>query len=338
MNPFKLDALHIVTLLSLQGIGRRTVQQLLTNGLTFTPSRPQELRDLLLELKAKNPKVPVPTNSELEKAHSNAENTLERAERLGIKVMTSYSPIFPKQLLNIPDPPVILYAMGNVECLSAEAMVAIIGTREPSLFGKLFAEKLALTLSNKRLIIVSGLAIGCDAAAHEGCIKAKGKTVAVLAHGLDKVYPAQNRGLAENILEFNGCLVSEYAPGTKPRSSFFVERDRLQSGLSSAVIIIETDIQGGTMHTARFCMEQKRLLGCIKHPSKFASHPKARGNQMLIAQEKAFALYEKEEIENFLQLFYKPQFTNTVNACSNGVKEFLKEDSQGQLSFFPAWD
>jgi DNA processing protein len=301
-----MNTLNIVTLLSAPGIGRRTVQQILNANLAFTPSRPQELRELLLETKAHSPRTRVPTDVEIEKAYTDAERLLEDAEHLGVQVLIPESPAFPKQLRNIPDPPVVLYARGNIDCISTDSAIAIVGTREPSSFGEAAAKKIAATLAAKGLIVVSGLAIGCDAAAHKGCLDAGGQTVAVMAHGLDQIYPAQNRDLSHSILDSGGCLVSEYPPGTKPRSNFFVERDRLQSGLSAAVIIVETDVKGGTMHTARFCLEQRRLLGCVVHPPKFASHPKARGNQKLIAEENAFALSTKEAIAEFVGLFYKP--------------------------------
>src|SRR4030095_14350902 len=137
-----------------------------------------------------------------------------------------------------------------------------------------------------------------------GCLQAGGKTAAVLAHGLDQIYPSQNYGLARNILDSGGWLVSEYPPGVKPRGHLFVERDRLQSGLSAAVIIIETDTISGTMHTARFCLKQRRLLACLAHPQKFASHDKTRGNRALISEASAFPLADKKALEEFVRLFH----------------------------------
>lgn len=331
-----MNTLHIVTLLSAPGVGRRTVQQILDANLAFAPSRPQELRDLLLErAKTHAPRMRVPTDAELEKAYSDAERLLESAEHQGVQVLGPDNPDFPDQLRAIPDPPVVLYARGNVRCLAAGSAVAVIGTREPSFFGAAAAERLAATLADKGIVIVSGLAIGCDTAAHTGCLEAGGQTVAVMAHGLDHVYPAQNRALAERILDSGGCLVSEYPPGVRPRGNFFVERDRLQSGLSAAVIIVETDVKGGTMHTARFCLEQRRLLGCLVHPPKFAEHPKARGNQQLIAEEKAFALATKADVDEFVAIFHKPATIPQITRPDEAVEQPQKRDEQ--LSFFSDW-
>lgn len=331
-----MNTLHIVTLLSAPGVGRRTVQQLLNADLAFVPSRPQELRDLLLERSRTHaPRMRVPSDAELEKAYNDAERLLESAENQGVQVLGPDSQDFPEQLRDIPDPPVVLYVRGNVHCLAARSAVAVIGTREPSHFGAAAAGRLAATLADKGIVVVSGLALGCDTAAHTGCLETGGKTVAVMAHGLDQVYPSQNRALAERILDSDGCLVSEYPPGVRPRGNFFVERDRLQSGLSAAVIIVETDIKGGTMHTARFCLEQQRLLGCLVHPPKFADHPKARGNRQLIAEEKAFALATKADVDEFVAVFHKPVPAPQVTGPDESVEQPPKRDEQ--LSFYPEW-
>lgn len=328
-----MDTLYIVTLLSAPGIGRRTVQSVLSSPLSFAPSHAQELRELLVETKKQFPKIPVPTISEIDAAFYKAEMILEKCYKLNVKVIALGSTDFPERLSNIPDPPVLLYIKGNKECLSPPASVAVIGTREPTEFGERSAKKIGATLAAKGIVVVSGLALGCDTNAHKGCISAGGQTVAVLAHGLDRVYPKENQGLAESILEFSGCLVSEYAPGTPPRGNLFVERDRLQSGLSDAVIVIETDIKGGTMHTVQFCREQKRLLGCVAHPPQCANVPKARGNQQLIAEGDATPLSHREDIDNFVAQFYKPTLTLPVDSQTNS--DNVKDFKDRQLSFFP---
>jgi DNA processing protein len=326
---------HIVTLLSAPGVGRKTVLQVLQSSSQFTPSRVDELRELLIELKTQNPKTRVPTDVELKAAYDSAEATLEKAEELSIKVLALTSPNFPPQLSNIPDPPVVLYAKGNIDCLLARSAVAVIGTRDPSTWGEGAAERIGAILGNKRMVVVSGLAIGCDTGAHQGCIKAGGQTVAVLAHGLDKIYPSQNRELADSILDFDGCLVSEYPPGVSPRGNMFIERDRLQSGLSAAVIVIETDIKGGTMHTVRFCLEQERLLGCLAHPPKFIDHPKAKGNQKLIAEGRAVPLASKQNIEAFIARFFEPPAPQLKSDAEIQIQRVYYKH---QLSFFDTYE
>ena len=122
----------------------------------------------------------------------------------------------------------------------------------------------------------------------------------MLAHGLDKVYPAANRNLANRLVEQGGCLVSEYPVGSKPARSAFVERDRIQSGLSEAVLVIETGVNGGTMHTVRFARDQKRLLACIDYTEQFSAQNKAEGNWKLIKDEDAIPIRNGEALIQFL--------------------------------------
>ena len=297
-----LDPTQIAALLLLPGVGRAAVRRLIERAFKVAPQGPQDLQDFLLKAGAHGLGVSIPTGDEMEKAYEDAEILMKNAEHLGMKVLTPGMPAFPPQLCRIPDSPVMLYVKGNVNCLSAETVIAVIGTREPSRWGATAAERIAASLAAKGIVVTSGLALGCDTAAHRGCMLAGGHTIAVMAHGLDRVYPAQNRQLAAGILNSGGCLVSEYAPGVAPSPKYFVERDRLQSGLSGAVIVIETNLRGGTMHTVGFCLKQGRLLGCVAHPSGLVSHPKAQGNRKLIAEKKAIAIPDKEALEEFLGL------------------------------------
>ena len=326
-----IKTVDILTLLSTPGVGRRTVQQILETKLDHAPHSLQDLRDLLIHRAENNSyRLRVPTSTELEAAYHSAERVLEQSHDLGVNVLGPDT--FPPQLREIPDPPVVLYIRGNAQCLYRTPVVAIIGTRDPSPFGLSASEKLSTTLTTQGFVIVSGLALGCDAAAHVGCLNAGGQTVAVLAHGLDNIYPSKNRDLADRILSSDGCLVSEYPPGIRPRGNFFVERDRLQSGLAAAVIVVETDLKGGTMHTARFCLEQHRMLACVVHPAKFASHDKARGNQMLISEGKAIPLSSRQDIENFVARFRAIANKHEVAPPTPTKK------SREQLSFFSEWN
>lgn len=274
------------------------MQQILAKNVTLDMCMPRDLRDLLLETRSSST-ASVPSIDDFERGCSEAMRVIEEAEGQGVKILSSDDSRFPSQLRTIPDPPVVLYVKGELNALAHPAL-AVVGTREPTSFGAAAAERLGANLGAKGFVVVSGLALGCDTAAHEGCLQARGITVAVLAHGVDYVYPAKNRKLASTILESGGALVSEYAPGTKPRPSYFVERDRLQSALSLAVIIVETDVEGGTMHTAGFAVKQQRRLACLVHPPKFAAAEKARGNEKLIRESGAFPLEKKEDLEVFV--------------------------------------
>lgn len=322
-----LENIYVLTLSLIPGVGKATIQRIL-NQLNFSPSNLSELHELFNSLSIKKIE-----KLELEDAFQRAEKTFLDCKKHNINIIGAGENIFPLLLKSIPDPPIILYVKGNIDCLKPENSVAIIGTREPSQYGKESAFKIAKTCAEKSLIIVSGLAIGCDTAAHEGCLSVGGQTVAVLAHGLDTVYPPKNQYLAKKILDLNGCLVSEYTLGTKPFKHNFVQRNRIQSGLSSAVVIAETDIEGGTMHTANFCLEQGKILACINHPSKFQSD-KSKGNQKLINEGKAIGLSNPNDLEVFLNKNFAGILGTSVNnklKNNNNIIDEIISDNKTKL-------
>jgi len=295
-----MDSQSILALMNTPGVGRKSVQQILAKNIASDLCQPRDLRDALLETRSSST-ASVPSIVDFERGCSEATRVIEEAESQGVKIISSDESRFPSQLRSIPDPPVVLYVKGDLSALAHPA-IAVVGTRDPTSFGAAAAERLGANLGAKGFVVVSGLALGCDTAAHEGCLQARGITVAVLAHGVDSVYPANNRKLASSIVDSGGALVSEYAPGTRPRPSYFVERDRLQSALSLGVIVVETDVEGGTMHTAGFAVKQQRGLACLVHPPKFVAAEKTRGNQKLIKESGAFPLEKKEDLDAFIAL------------------------------------
>ena len=164
---------------------------------------------------------------------------------------------YPRKLKNIYDPPKELYIIGNKEILNKPS-VAIIGCRECSEYGKRVAQKFAYELSKKEIVIVSGLAKGIDSFVHIGVLYAKGKTIAVLGSGLDNIYPKENIELAKKIVEYGGCIISEYPVGTKPEKKNFPQRNRIISGLSNGVVVVEASEKSGSLITVDFALEQGR--------------------------------------------------------------------------------
>ena len=217
-----------------------------------------------------------------------------------IQVIPFFENDYPERLRRVDDPPVVLFAKGEIGALHRPKSVAIVGTREPTSFGERAALRAGRLAAEAGIPVVSGLALGCDTKAHQGCVEANGTGVAVLANGLDRVYPAANKDLASLILECGGCLVSENPAGAKLTRWAFAYRDRIQSGLSDRVLVIETDVKGGTMHTVKFSQQQQRPLGCIRHPEQFHSEGKTRGNQMLIAAGSAVGISNQDELRDFL--------------------------------------
>jgi DNA processing protein len=191
--------------------------------------------------------------------------TLRWRDRPGHRVLALGEPGYPELLANIPDPPLLLYIKGRGELL-ASPMLAMVGSRNASVQGRTNALAFAETLSGAGLCIVSGLALGIDAAAHEGALvgarSGAGSTVAVIGTGPDLVYPARNRGLCERIA-VEGCIVSEYPVGTPPLPGNFPKRNRIISGLAAGVLVVEAAAQSGSLITARQAAEQGRDVFAI---------------------------------------------------------------------------
>jgi DNA processing protein len=215
-------------------------------------------------------------------------------ENPDIRLITADDAEFPANLRLIPGCPTQLYALGNTALLKESLAVAVVGTQDPGDEAVEACRRLTTALTARGFVIVSGLAAGCDTAAHEACLEAGGGTIAVLAHGLDRCYPRENLALRDAILKKGGLLLSEYPVGTEPLRQYFVIRDRIQSGLSRGVIVIETGESGGTMHTVRFAQKQGRLIGCL--PCR------AAGNRKLLAEKTALPLGCADEIEAFIEM------------------------------------
>jgi DNA processing protein len=186
---------------------------------------------------------------------------LDWASRPGHTILSLNDPAYPPALAQIADPPAVLYVVGRVDLLSGPAM-ALVGSRNASTQGKINAEIFAEALAWAGLTIVSGLALGIDAAAHNGALGTPGSTVAVVGTGPDLVYPARNRALWQCIAD-EGCVVSEYAPGTPPMAHNFPRRNRVISGLSLGVLVVEAAAKSGSLITARLAATQGRDVFAI---------------------------------------------------------------------------
>ena len=171
---------------------------------------------------------------------------------------------YPKQLRNIYAPPLKLYVLGNKEILKQKA-IAIVGARKATEYGKKVAFQFAKDLCEKGINIISGLAIGIDTYAHIGALQPKctGKTIAVLGSGLDEIYPKENIDLVKQIIKSGGCIISEYHIGTKPKKLNFPQRNRIISGLSRGVLVVEASEKSGSLITADFALEQGREVFAV---------------------------------------------------------------------------
>ncbi len=306
-----------LALRQIRGVGPVTARELI-HALAGFPQMADELSDALDAISERVKRPLHGSITELELAFSGADRVLEECARSGIGVAVEGDSKFWDGVWRIPRAPLLVYYRGKDMTAASVPGVAVIGTREPSSYGRKSGHRIAMTCVQGGMAVVSGLAIGCDAAAHRGALDSGGPTIAVLAHGLHTVRPRQHRELAEEIVDTGGLLVSEYAPGVEFRSNQLVERNRLQAGLSRGLIVIETDVKGGTMHTVRFAQEQGRLIACVNHEPTMREAAKSRGNQKLIREGVATPLDSKEEVAAYLSRLLGASLTDRAADTASG--------------------
>lgn len=286
----------LLGLLSIKGVGRKTIKDFLNN---IDKGLDEEKIFLEWNKYINNiRRVEKITFQEFKNKIIKAEMIFSESENIGIKAITILDEEYPKELKNISDSPVIIYAKGNIELLKQNKNIAIIGTRKATKHGEKVAERLGGIFAQSGYCIVSGLALGCDMYGHMGCLKVGGNTIAVLSTPLDIIVPVSNKMLADKIIQNNGLLISEYYIGQETTKGFYVERNRLQSALSRAVIVVETDKTGGTMHTVKFAREQGKIVACYKHPDKYNDIEQTRGNQELVKEENVHIIQTTQDIES----------------------------------------
>jgi DNA processing protein len=224
------------------------------------------------------------------------ERVWAKIQSQGISVLTWEDSIYPRRLKEIDQPPPVLYLRG--ELLDEDDWaVAVVGTRRITVYGRQVAEEVASFLAQRGITVVSGLARGVDAVAHEACMRAGGRTFAVLGSGVDRIYPPEHEKLAGRIME-RGAIISDYAPGTAPDSANFPPRNRIISGLSMATIVIEAGETSGALITATFAAEQGRDVLAV--PGNINA-PQSKGTNRLI-QQGARPLLKPEDILEALEL------------------------------------
>jgi DNA processing protein len=202
-----------------------------------------------------------------------------RCEHLGVGILTPANTCYPEALRHIHDAPLVLYTLGDASLLGRD-QIGVIGSRNATRAGLDHARRFSAELSARNLVITSGLALGIDGAAHSGALDAGFPTIAVIGSGLDRIYPAQHSGLAERITG-QGVLVSEYPPGSPARAGHFPRRNRIISGLSRSILVVEAGMKSGSLITARLALEQGREVFAI--PGSVHS-PVAKGCHHLIRQ------------------------------------------------------
>lgn len=225
----------------------------------------------------------------------------EELQKKGIKIITKYDPLFPKLVLQIQPLPCILYYCGNPALFNSNSL-AVIGSRKATQYGLSQAVLMSSQLAGYGLTIVSGLARGIDSAAHQGALDAGGNTVAVLGSGLDVVYPRENARLYQEIKE-KGLVVSEYPPGTGPLKQNFPIRNRIISGMSRGVFVIEAQAASGTLITCDYALEQGKDVFALPGP---VTSPNSIGTLRLIQQGAKLVIYPEDILEE-LGLSFKQE-------------------------------
>jgi DNA processing protein len=248
------------------------------------------------------------------------EKQLSLANKVNARVVTIWDKDYPENLRTIFDPPPILFLRGTISP-DDKYSIAIVGTRSASEYGIGCAQKFATGIARLGITTVSGLAIGIDSFAHAATLKADGRTVAVLGSGVDVIYPPQNGGLAERIIE-SGAIISEFMMGDKPESGNFPRRNRIISGISLGTLVIESEPTGGSMITASLAFEQNREVFAIPNA---LSDKKKSGTNFLIKQEKAQLVESVDDIIAALST----QFKSILK-----TPEILKKVPPPQLNVF----
>ncbi len=256
---------------------------------------------------------------------------LDLAGRLNVSIITSDSPLYPRLLLNIYDFPPILYVRGTLS--DQDINVAVVGSRRASTYGRFTTERLCRELAMKGVTVVSGMARGIDSAAHAGAIAGKGRTIAVLGSGIDVIYPPENRKLFEKIAE-NGAVITEFPFSTQPLASNFPTRNRIISGLSLGVVVVEANEKSGSLITARVALEQGRdvfaVPGSIDSPGTKGTHRLIREGAILV--ENTYDILEEIAPQvNFSSTTAEPSAENPIQ--DHAMKsEALQADEKAILT------
>ena len=252
-NPASQQATYWLALALTQGLGPTRIKKLIEHFGTAE----SVFHASLTELEATGMRAVSAQSLATGKSLELAQQECVKAAEAGAKIISLSDPEYPSRLKEIYDPPVILFVKGSVDVL-AQPGIAMVGTRHPTPYGSGMAERLSTDLAARGLVIISGLARGIDTASHRGAIAAKGKTVAVLGTGIDVMYPKENTRLAEQIVAFGGALISEFPVGTFPAPQNFPIRNRIISGMSAGVLVVEAAEYSGTRITSRCALEQNR--------------------------------------------------------------------------------
>lgn len=314
------DAYNALILSGLKGVGPSTIEKVL--GLSSYPLKTAlELCEYAYELRKNSLTV-----EQFDEARRYADFQVDMASKNDTRVISLLDAEFPKTLMASGVRLAVLYVKGNVGALNIPS-VAVIGTREPTPHGEEITKRITDWMVQQGWAIVSGLALGCDSIAHKQAIESGGKTIAVMAHGLQTISPSRNKDLATSILSSDGALVSEFGFDIKPAPTNFVIRDKTQSALSRGVIMIQSDLVGGSLHASRAAIKDLRPL-IVPFPTyKDIAHSESKiSANLLLASDDAIGKCNllkcaSAGLENLHIIRRKEEYGRMLEILSRGLSQ-----------------
>jgi len=297
----RAEVAGLLELLKIPGLGSQKARLLVTKF-----PKPQEIFHLSTTEICSVPGIDIKTARSIHRYKTEyfGEKEIERSEKIGISINTFWDDNFPYFLKKIFNPPVLLYTMG-VSLKKEEDCMAIVGTRNPTAYGKTVTKNFSAEFVKNKFTIISGLARGIDTISHKETVKLSGKTIAVLGSGIDVIYPSENKKLAESILE-NGTIISEFPLGTKPDGGNFPKRNRIISGMSHGVLVVEAGHKSGAILTALNAVDQNRDVFVI--PGRITDS-KSKGCNRLIKHGAMLVDSIKEIIQTVQPKLFNPQIS-----------------------------
>ncbi|MCK6490275.1 MAG: DNA-protecting protein DprA [Planctomycetes bacterium] len=290
----------LLGLLALPGIGRGSVRRMaagLGGWAALASSSPARLCELATALRRR----PFAA-ADLEQGLAGADQALGRLAALGGQVLVPDGPLWPPGLARLADPPLLLFVRGDAACLARPAL-AVVGSRTPGAYGLACARRFGQRVAEHGAVVVSGLALGCDGAAHLGALDAAGCTIAVLPCPIDQVVPPQHQALAERIVAGGGALVGEYAPDPAAlvEKHHFIERDRLQAGLARGLLVVECGAGDGTLHAVHAAERMGLPIACLRRDQPaWLADPATAGGRELVDSGRATPLAQADDLAAWL--------------------------------------
>jgi DNA processing protein len=320
----------LYSLLSVEGIGPGKIRNLLSKFRSTNKILSSEYQSLLDVdgVSTQLAKRIIRINRDRDKIEKMVQNELSKLDEIDGRIITVWDKEFPKILKKIYDPPLLLYIVGEL-IERDEYSIAIVGTRQPTSYGKLQTERLSADFAKQGITTVSGMARGIDSIVHNATLKSGGRTIAVIGSGLDVIYPPENEKLFKMISK-SGTIISEFPLGTNPDAPNFPKRNRIISGLSLGTIVIETGISGGALQTAAFALDQNREVFAL--PGNIGVK-QSEGTNLLIQKGEAELIRNVDDVLVELELKLNPVLGKNVpiqpmdlNLFEENILKNLKTD------------